>query len=48
VRPILSCGTLVDATDPNDVFPQQIALDPQGAGTAMARALYRSRDGGAR
>lgn len=44
---LISCNTFIDATDANDVFLQQIALNPAGAGVAVARALYRSRDGGA-
>jgi photosystem II stability/assembly factor-like uncharacterized protein len=47
VPPLVYCGTFIDGTDVNDVFVQQIVLDPQGAGVAIARALYRSRDGGA-
>lgn len=48
IPPLLSCNTLIDATDANDVFLQQFVIDPQGSGTvALARALYRSRDGGA-
>lgn len=42
---LLSCNTFIDATDANDVFLQQIVLNPTGAGVAVARALYRSRDG---
>jgi photosystem II stability/assembly factor-like uncharacterized protein len=44
---MLYCNAFIDATDANDIFLQQIVLDPEGAGTAVARALYRSRDGGA-
>jgi photosystem II stability/assembly factor-like uncharacterized protein len=44
--PLLSsCNTFIDAADANDVFLQQIVLNPAGAGVAVARALYRSRDG---
>lgn len=41
---VLSCNTFIDATDATDVFLQQIVLNPVGAGFAVARALYRSRD----
>ncbi len=47
IPPTVSCNTFIDATDANDIFLQQIVLNPEGAGVAVARALYRSRDGGA-
>jgi hypothetical protein len=37
----------VDAADARDVFLQLLELDLEGASSAVARALYRSRDGGA-
>jgi hypothetical protein len=47
VPPLLYCTTFIDATDTTDIFLQQIVFNPSGAGFAIARALYRSRDGGA-
>jgi hypothetical protein len=41
------CAVYVDASDARDVFFQQTQFQPMGAGYAVARALYRSRDGGA-
>jgi hypothetical protein len=41
------CSITVDAADARDVFLQLSWWDPQGAGQTIARALYRSRDGGA-
>src|SRR5262249_41197081 len=41
-----SCNTFINAADANAVFLQQIALTTEGAGVAVARALYRSHDGG--
>ncbi|HEX9036934.1 MAG TPA: sialidase family protein [Ktedonobacterales bacterium] len=54
LRPVASqartpamCAVFIDAHDARDVFFQQTQLEPEGAGFAIARALYRSRDGGA-
>jgi hypothetical protein len=46
IAPVVFCNTFIDAADANDIFLQQIVLDPEGAGVATARALYHSRDGG--
>lgn len=45
--PLADCKAFIDAADALDNFVQKVAIDPQGAGHAIARALYRSRDGGA-
>jgi hypothetical protein len=45
--PVLAgCRVFVDAGDANDVFLQQTEIETVGAGAAIARALWRSRDGG--
>ena len=44
---IAMCDVYVDAADARDIFFQQTQFQPAGAGVAIARALYRSRDGGA-
>jgi photosystem II stability/assembly factor-like uncharacterized protein len=44
---LANCAVFVDATDANDVFYQQVELEPVGATFAVLRTLYRSRDGGA-
>jgi hypothetical protein len=43
---IPGCTVFVDAAEANDVFLQETVLSPVGATTGVARALYRSRDGG--
>jgi Putative zinc-finger len=44
--PLAGCRVFVDASDANDVFLQQTEIEPVGASFAIARALWRSRDGG--
>jgi hypothetical protein len=44
--PLMACDVFVDASAPADVYFQQTELVPVGATYAIARALYRSRDGG--
>jgi photosystem II stability/assembly factor-like uncharacterized protein len=43
---LAGCRVFVDASDANDVFLQQTEIVPVGASFAIARALWRSRDGG--
>src|SRR5262249_26107200 len=43
---VLSCNTFINATDAQDILLQQIALNTEGVGVPVARALYRSHDGG--
>jgi hypothetical protein len=47
LNPPVFCQVFTDDASANDIFEQQAEIDPQGAGHAIARALYRSRDGGA-
>lgn len=47
VTPLPECNVFVDVGDANDLFFQQIELDPQGAGHAISKEFARSRDGGA-
>ena len=44
--PLAGCRVFVDASDATDVFLQQTEIEPVGASFAIARALWRSRDGG--
>jgi hypothetical protein len=43
---LAACRVFVDASDANDVVLQQTEFDTEGAGYALTRALWRSRDGG--
>ena len=47
VPTLAECAVFVDGHNPQDVFFQQTQFEPVGAGFAIARALYRSQDGGA-
>jgi hypothetical protein len=54
LRPVASqattqamCAVFIDAHDARDIFFQQTQFQAMGGGSTIARALYRSRDGGA-
>jgi hypothetical protein len=47
VSPLVTCRVFLDANDPAGVFLQEVELEPQGAGYAIARALFRSQNAGA-
>lgn len=46
LAPAVLCTIFVDDHDAGDIFLQEAEFDTQGVGHAIARGLYRSRDGG--